>query len=158
MTTSNSMYLLTAEFSLFFYFFVSLRQAAQFCMRRRLWLRSLTMSKVLLDSKLSIEKSISQTSKSSYYQLLRISSVRKYIYTEATVKPVTNSFCHASTAAVLSFLAFLLPLIHSLRCIQNCAARLILKKRKADHITPLFHSLYLLPIPKNSVQDKHSLL
>ena len=42
-TISNSMYLLTAKFSLCVVVFVSLRQAAQFCMRRRLWLRSLTV-------------------------------------------------------------------------------------------------------------------
>ena len=41
---------------------------------------------VLLDSTLSMENFISQTAKSCYYQLCRISSVRKYLSTEATVK------------------------------------------------------------------------
>ena len=39
---------------------------------------------VLLDSTLSMENFISQTSKSCYYQLRRISSVRKNLSTEAT--------------------------------------------------------------------------
>ena len=34
----------------------------------------------------------------------------------------------------------------NLRRIQNCAARIILRKRKTDHITPLFQSLHRLPI------------
>ena len=34
----------------------------------------------------------------------------------------------------------------NLRRIQNCAACIILRKRKADHITPLFPSLHWLPI------------
>ena len=41
---------------------------------------------VLLDGTLSVENFISQTAKSCYYQLRRISSVRKYLSTEATVK------------------------------------------------------------------------
>ena len=36
--------------------------------------------------------------------------------------------------------------IHSLQHIQNCAARLVLKKRESDHITPLFQALHWLLI------------
>ena len=45
---------------------------------------------VLLDSTLSAENFISQTAKSCYYQLRRISSVRKYLSTEAALKLVTS--------------------------------------------------------------------
>ena len=45
---------------------------------------------VVLDSTLSMENTISQTAKSCYYQLRRISSVRKYLSTEATVKLATS--------------------------------------------------------------------
>ena len=45
---------------------------------------------VLLDGTLSMENLISQTAKSCYYQLRRISSVLKYLSTEATVKLVTS--------------------------------------------------------------------
>ena len=41
---------------------------------------------VLLDSSLSMGNFFSQTSKSCYYQLRRISAVRKYLFTKATVK------------------------------------------------------------------------
>ena len=44
---------------------------------------------VLLDGTLSVENFISQTAKSCYYQLRRMSSVRKCLSTEATVKLVT---------------------------------------------------------------------
>ena len=59
---------------------------------------------VLLDSTLCMDNFISQTTKSCYYQLRRISSVQKHLSTEATGK-----FCHALTTAILSFLACLLP-------------------------------------------------
>ena len=54
---------------------------------------SLTLSKALAFSAstaLSMENFISQTSKSCYYQLGRISSVRKYLSIEASVKLVTS--------------------------------------------------------------------
>ena len=45
---------------------------------------------VLLDSTLCMENFISQTAKSCYYQHRRISSVRKYLSTEATEKLVAT--------------------------------------------------------------------
>ena len=53
---------------------------------------SLTLSKALAFSStaLSMENFISQTSKSCYYQLRRISSVQKYLSIKASVKLVTS--------------------------------------------------------------------
>ena len=44
----------------------------------------------LLDSTLPMESFISQTAKSCYYQLRRISSVQKYLSTKATLKLATS--------------------------------------------------------------------
>ena len=82
---------------------------------------------VFLDSSWSKENFISQTSKSCYCQLRRISSARMYLSTEASVKLVTS--------LILSHLDYCNSLIsgrptssyHSRRRIHNCAARLILK-------------------------------
>ena len=82
---------------------------------------------VLLDRTLSMEDVIRQTSKSCY-KFHRISFVRKYLSTEATMQLVTSLILPC-----LSFLVWLLPLsiIYNLSRIQNCAARLsILKKVK----------------------------
>ena len=38
--------------------------------------------------------------------------------------------------------------VHNLCHVQNCAAHLILNKRKTDHITLLFQSLHWRPIPQ----------
>ena len=83
---------------------------------------------VLLDNTLSMENFISQTAKSCYYQLRRISSVQKYLSTEATLKLVIS--------LILSRLVYCNSLlsgrpassVQSLRCTQNCAARHILTK------------------------------
>ena len=113
---------------------------------------------VVLDSTVSMENFISETAKSCYYQLRRISSVRKYLSTEDTVKLVTSlilsrlNYCNSLLSGLPA------SFVHSLRRVHICAARLILKtkikERKIDHTTPP-----LAPHPtKNSVQDKPSVL
>ena len=111
-------------------------------------------------STLSMENYISQPAKSCYCQLRRISSVRKYLSTEDTVKLVTSliqshlNYCNSLVSGLPA------SSVHSLRCVQICAARLILKtktktkERNIDHITPPL----VLHQTKNSVQDKPSLL
>ena len=37
-------------------------------------------------------------------------------------------------------------LIQKLRYVQNCAAKVIFRKRKSDHVTPLLKSLHWLPV------------
>ena len=109
--------------------------------------------RVLLNSTLSMENFISQTTKSCCYQLHRISSVWKFLSTEATVKLVTSlilsrlDYCNSLLSGLPAFS------VQSLCRIQNCAARLILKKRKTDHITPLFQFLHWLPV-KQRIQYK----
>ena len=75
---------------------------------------------VLLDSTLSMENFISQTAISCYYQLRRISSVRKYLSTEASLNWSPHPFGHASITAVLPFwpACFLCPkpLLHTKLC------------------------------------------
>ena len=76
-----------------------------------------------------------QTAKFCYYQLHRTSSVRKYLSTEATVK--------LATSLILSRLHYCGSLlsgptvssVHSLRQIQNSAARLITEKKRKTGVT-----------------------
>lgn len=101
---------------------------------------------VHIDNTLSMQKFISHTAQSCFFQLRRISGIRKFLSTEATAKLVTSlilsrlDYCNAVLSGLPS------SAIHSLQRIQNSAARLILKKKKSDHITPLLHSLHWLPI------------
>ena len=101
---------------------------------------------VLLDSTVSMENFISETAKSCYYQLRRISSVRNYVFTEAVVELITSFIlsCLDYCSSLLSGLPA--SSVQSNRRIQNCAARLILRKRRTDYITPLFQFLRWLPI------------
>ena len=57
-----------------------------------------------------------------------------------------HSFCHALTAAILSFLAGLLPLSKAFIVYKAVLLVSYWKKRKTDHITLLFQFLHWLPI------------
>ena len=103
---------------------------------------------VHLDSTLSMQNFVSQTAKSCYYHLRRIGLIRKHLSTEATVKLVLCfimsriDYCNS----LLSGINF--SYTHILQRIQNNAARLVLKKKKTDHISPLLSQLHWLPISK----------
>ena len=89
---------------------------------------------------------VSQTSKSCYYQLLWISSVQKYLSTETTVKWSSHSFYHALTTQVLSFLVFLLPLSIAFGAFRTML--LVSSWKDVKLTTPLFQTLQWLPIPQ----------
>ena len=103
---------------------------------------------VHLDSTLSMQNFVSQTAKSCYYHLRRISLIRKHLTTEATVKLVLClimsriDYCNSLPSGVNQ------SYIHTLQRIQNNAARLILIKKKTDHISPLLTQLHWLPVQK----------
>ena len=103
---------------------------------------------VHLDSTLSMQSFVTQTAKSCYYHLRRISLIRKHLSTEATTKLVICfimsriDYCNSLLSGVnVSY-------IQTLQGIQNNAARLVLKKKKADHISPLLSQLHWLPVSK----------
>ena len=84
---------------------------------------------LLLNSTLSMDNFIKLVN-SAYYQLRRTSSVRKYLSTEATVKLVTSlilsrfDYCNSLLSGLPA------SSVHSLRHIQNSAARLIMEREK----------------------------
>ena len=101
---------------------------------------------VIFDNTLSMNKFISQTCQSCYCQLRRISSIRKYLSTDAATKLVTSlilsrlDYCNSLLSGLPT------SSLRRLQRIQNSAARLILRKKKTDHITPLLQSLHWLPV------------
>lgn len=101
---------------------------------------------VYLDSTLSMQPHISFLIKTCFFHLRRIAAIRPYLTHNACVKLVISlifsrlDYCNSLLAGLPS------TSLHGLQRVQNCAARLVLKKKKADHITPLLRSLHWLPI------------
>ena len=101
---------------------------------------------VSIDNTLSMQSFVSSTAQSCFYQLRRISSIRKYLTVQATTKLVVClilsrlDYCNSLLFGVPS------STTQSLQRIQNSAVRLVLKKKKCVHITPLLSSLHWLPV------------
>lgn len=112
---------------------------------------------VVFDNTLSMKKFIAQTCQSCYYQLRRISSIRKFLTIDATTKLVTSlilsrlDYCNSLLSGLPA------SSILRLQRIQNSAARLILKKKRTDHVTPLLQALHWLPVSQR-ISFKLSLL
>ena len=111
----------------------------------------------ILSSDMSLDQHITHICHSAYAALHQISTIRQYLTTEAAKKLVC--------ALVLSRLDYVNALLAGcpkhcldrLQKVQNSAARLVLKAKKRDHVTPLLQILHWLPIEAR-IQYKLSLL
>ena len=87
----------------------------------------------------------------AYLELRRISSIRLYLTQSATAQPVSSTVRLDYCNSILARLPF--KQISRLQRIQNNAAKLILRKSKQDHVTPLLKELHWLLI-KSRLQYK----
>ena len=89
---------------------------------------------------------ISSICRSAFLEIRKISSLRPYLSESSTAKLV-NAFVTSRLDFCNSVLAGL-PAEQILRIqrIQNSAARLVLRKCKKDHVTPLLKKLHWLPV------------
>ena len=101
---------------------------------------------VHLDQTLSMQQHISSVCHAAYLEHRRMASIRLYLIHSATAHLVSSAitswldYCNSSLAG--------LPLkqISRLQRVQNNAAKLVLRKSKYDHVTPLLQELHWLLI------------
>ncbi len=101
---------------------------------------------VLVDQHLKFDNLISSVIGSSFYQLCLLSKIRDFL-TPKTLEMAVHAF-------VTSWLDYCNSLycgisksqIARLQLVQNAAARLLLRRRKHEHITPILRSLQWLPV------------
>ena len=101
---------------------------------------------VYFDCTFSMEHHVKQLCKSLFFELRKISQMRAFL-NEASLQKLITSFV-LSRMDYCNSLLVNLPndTITKLQRIQNHAARLVLKKTKRDHVTPLFRKLHWLPL------------
>ena len=108
---------------------------------------------VHLDQTLSMKQHISSLCHTTFLALRRIASIRPFLSVSSIAKFVASmitsrlDYCFATFAGVAD------EQIARMQKIQNNAARLILKKLKRDHVTPLLKELHWLPV-KYRIQYK----
>ena len=101
---------------------------------------------VYLDSLLNLECHVNKITSSAYFHLRNISKIRQVLDISST-----KSLIQSTVTSRIDYCNSLLSnapqrLTNKLQRIQNHAARVIYKKRKRDHITPVLKELHWLPI------------
>ncbi|KAK7096607.1 hypothetical protein V1264_005883 [Littorina saxatilis] len=99
-----------------------------------------------ISSDMTLNKHISNICRSAYFELCKIATIRHTLSVQTT-----NTLVCSLVLSKLDYCNSLLSgcplyLLHKLQKVQNSAARLILKARKKDHVTPLRRTLHWLPI------------
>ena len=89
---------------------------------------------------------ISEVSKLAFYHLRNISHIRKYLTLSAAKTIVHALVCTRIDANNALYYGLPMVQIKKLQRIQNAAARVILRRRKYDHITPALEKLHWLPV------------
>ena len=103
---------------------------------------------VVLDKTLSMSCFIDKKCSTCWYYLKSIGKIRKFLTIDATkylVQALVTSridYCNSILSGVSR------ANLHKLQLVQNAAARLIYRKRKFDHITPVLYELHWLPVPQ----------
>ncbi|KAL3055052.1 hypothetical protein OYC64_017878 [Pagothenia borchgrevinki] len=101
---------------------------------------------VKMDAHLTFEAHIKQLCKNSFYHLRNIANLRPTLTLSDAEKLV-----HAFVSSRLDYCNALLigipnKSIQKLQYIQNSAARILMRVRKYDHITPILKALHWLPV------------
>ena len=101
---------------------------------------------VKTDQSLTMHEQISSVCRASFLELRRIASIRQYL-SHDTAARLVNALVTSRLDYCNSVLAGLpVEQISWLQRVQNSAARLVMKKRKRDHITPVLRDLHWLPV------------
>ena len=112
---------------------------------------------VVFDSKMTMEDHVSSIVRSANYHIRSIGKIRKYLTQDATEKLI-----HAFVTSKLDYANAVLIGVtkHQLNRLQrvlNTAARVVMRVRKYDHITPALKDLHWLPVQQR-IQFKVLLL
>ena len=93
-----------------------------------------------------MQNHITSICRTSFLELRRIASLRPYLSKKATKRLISAlvtsrlDYCNSVLTGLPS------EQITQLQRVQNSAARLVLKKKKCEHITPLLKELHWLPV------------
>jgi len=101
---------------------------------------------VRIDSRLKMDAHVAAVSRSCFFQLRQLKTVRNSLSTDAA-NMLVNAFVSSRLDYCNSLLAGISDsLLSKLQSVQNAAARLITRTRKFDHITPILRNLHWLPV------------
>ena len=105
----------------------------------------------VFDQSLSMVSQVNSLTKSCYYHLRNIGTIRKLLTKEAT-----ETLVHALVTSRLDLgnaVLYGIPnnLIQKLQLVQNTAARIVSRTRKHQHISPVLRQLHWLPVQQRII-------
>jgi hypothetical protein len=101
---------------------------------------------VFFDKALSMEKRVSATSKSCFYQIRNIGRIRTYITDDACMTLVNSLVPSRLDYGNAMLYGLPVNITNKLQRVQNTTAWLISRTKKHQHITPILVSLHWLPV------------
>ena len=101
---------------------------------------------IQFDSLLNLEKHVNKTTSSAYFHLKNISKIRKYLDVDSAKTLIQSAV--VSRIDYCNSLLYNVPqrITNKLQRVQNHAARVICKKKRRDHMTPVLKELHWLPV------------
>jgi len=105
----------------------------------------------VFDSNMKMEKQVTSTCRSAWFQLHQVGKIRNYLSGDQT-----KSIIHALVTSKLDQNNSLLvgipeTLSSKLQKVQNAAAKIVFRAKKYDHVTNLLRQLHWLPIQQRIV-------
>ena len=101
---------------------------------------------VVLDSQLTMADHIAALSRSCFFYIRQLRSIRKSLTTDA-MKTLVYAFVSSRIDYCNSILAGVSgQLLQRLQSVQNAAARLVTGARRSDRMTPILRQLHWLPV------------
>jgi hypothetical protein len=95
---------------------------------------------------MSMDRQVAAVCRSAFAQLRTIGLIRQYLTSDAT-KSLVNGLV-PSCLDYCNDLLYGVPqsLMHTLQRVQNCAARIVTRRSRSDHISPVLRDLHWLPV------------
>lgn len=101
---------------------------------------------VMLDGAFKLDKQISATVRSCFFQLRTIAKVKAYLPPKDLERVINALITSRLDYCNSLYVGLDKSSIQRLQLVQNAAARVLTGKRKRDHITPVLRHLHWLPV------------
>ena len=101
---------------------------------------------IVLDDTMDMDRHVSHTCRLAYHHLRSIANVRNSLTTTACETIVLSLVISRLDFGNATLYGISETLLHRLQVVQNSAARLIMRVRRREHITPILFALHWLPV------------
>ena len=111
----------------------------------------------MFDSGLTMKQQVDRICLTAYFEIRRIGSICQFVTTEATKILLTSlalsrfDYCYYLLAGIPQ------KLVNKVQRVMNCAAHLVCKAPKREHVTFLLVDLHWLPVERR-IEDCYDLL